>query len=89
MSSKISHVYYLTEYSFGRTILIWPKLHLTATSANAVNMSGFPAKGMMRNPKCVQSANRLIGIRRASRIAKRQSGASTGLLRLYEHNDGY
>jgi hypothetical protein len=72
MSSEISQVYYLTEYSFGRTILIWPKLCYRATSANAVSMFGFPAKGMMRNPKFAQSANRLIGIRPASRIAKRQ-----------------
>jgi hypothetical protein len=79
MSSKISQVYYLMEYSFGRTIQIWPKLRYRAISANAVSTPGFHAKEMMRNPRFAQSANRLTGIRRASRIAKRQSGARTGL----------
>jgi hypothetical protein len=79
MSSKIFQVYYLTEYHFGRTILIWPKLRYMATSENAVSTHGFHAKEMMRNPRFAQSANRLIGIRRASRTAKRQSEAETGL----------
>jgi hypothetical protein len=79
MSSKISQVYYLTEYIFGRTMLIWPKLRYRATSANGANTHGFRAKGMMRNPRCARAANRRIGTLPASRIAKRQSGARTGL----------
>lgn len=79
MSSKIFQVYYLTEYSFGRTMLIWPKLRYRAISANAVSTLGFRDREMTKNPKCARSANRLIGIRPASRTAKRQSGAETGL----------
>jgi hypothetical protein len=73
MSSKIVKIYYLTEYRFGRTMLIWPKLRYRAISANAVSTLGFHAKGMMRNPKFAQSASRLIGTLRASLRAKRQS----------------
>lgn len=80
MSSKIFQVYYLTEYSFGRTILIWPKLRYRATSANAVSTLGFHGKGMTKNPKSVQSANRLTGILPASLTAKRQSGAEHGFM---------
>ena len=65
MSSKIFQVYYLTEYRFGRTILIWPKSRFKATDANAVSTHGFHAKEMMRNPRFAQSANRRIGIDRA------------------------
>jgi hypothetical protein len=72
MSSKIVKIYYLTEYRFGRTMLIWPKLRYRAISANAVSTLGFHAKGMMRNPKFAQSASRLIGTLRA-RTAKRQN----------------
>jgi hypothetical protein len=79
MPSKIFKVYYLTEYSFGRTIQAWPKLRYRASSANAASTHGFPAKGMTRNQRCAQSASRLTGIRRASRTVKRQSGAETGL----------
>ena len=79
MSSKILEVYYLTEYSFGRTIQAWPKLRYRATSANDANTLGFRDREMTKNPKCAQSVSRLTGIRRASRIAKRQSGARTGL----------
>jgi hypothetical protein len=78
MSSKIFQVYYLAEYSFGRTILIWPKLRCRATSANAANTHGFHGKGMTKNPRCVRVVNRLTGILPA-RTAKRQSGAETGL----------
>jgi hypothetical protein len=74
MSSKIVEIYYLTEYRFGRTMLIWPKLRFKATDVNAVSTLGFPAKGMMRNPKFAQSVNRLIGTLRASQMEKRQSG---------------
>jgi hypothetical protein len=73
MSSKIFQVYYLTEYSFGRTILIWPKSRFKAINANAVSTHGFHAKEMMRNPRFAQSANRRIGTLRASQTAKRQS----------------
>lgn len=79
MSSKISQVFYLTEYSFGRTMSTWPKLRFKATSANAVSTHGFRDREMTKNPRCAQSASRLTGIRRASRKAKRQSGAETGL----------
>jgi hypothetical protein len=78
MSSKIVEIYYLTEYRFGRTMLIWPKLRFKATDVNAVSTLGFPAKGMMRNPKFARAANRLTGILPASRTAKRQSGAEHG-----------
>jgi hypothetical protein len=88
MSSKISQVYYLTEYIFGRTIQAWPKSRFKASSANAVSTLGFHAKEMMRNPRCVHAVSRLTGIRHASRTTKRQSGARQAL-RLYEHNDGY
>src|SRR6476646_11325039 len=73
MSSKIFQVYYLTEYSFGRTILIWPKLRYRAISANAVSTLGFHDREMTKNPKYAQSANRRIGTLRASQTAKRQS----------------
>jgi hypothetical protein len=79
MSSKIVEIYYLTEYRFGRTIQAWPKLRYRATSANAANTHGFHGKGMTRNPRCARVVNRLTGTPRASRIAKRQSGAKTGL----------
>jgi hypothetical protein len=74
MSSKISTVYYLTAYSFGRTIQVWPKSRFKATSANGANTHGFQGKGMTKNPRCVHAVNRLIGTPRASQIAKRQSG---------------
>ena len=73
MSSKISQVYYLTEYSFGRTIQAWPKLRYRATSANAVSTLGFRDREMTKNPRFAQSANRRIGILPASQTAKRQS----------------
>lgn len=79
MSSKLFQVYYLTEYSFGRTIQAWPKSRFKATSANGANTLGFHGKGMTKNPRCVRVANRLTGIHPASRTAKRQSGARTGL----------
>ena len=79
MSSKILTVFYLTEYSFGRTILIWPKSRFKATSANGANTLGFRDREMTKNPKSVRAVNRLTGIRRASRTAKRRSGAETGL----------
>jgi hypothetical protein len=78
MSSKIPQIYYLTEYSFGHTILIWPKLRYRATNANGANTHGFPGKGMTKNPKYVRAVNRRIGTVPA-RTAKRQSGAKTGL----------
>jgi hypothetical protein len=73
MSSKIPQIYYLTEYTLGHIIKAWPRSRYRATSANAVSTLGFPAKGMMRNPKFAQSVNRLIGTLPA-RTAKRQSG---------------
>lgn len=79
MSSKIVKICYLTEYTLGRIIKAWPRSRYRATSANAVSTLGFRDKGMTKNPRCAQSANRLIGIRPASRIAKRQSGARAGL----------
>lgn len=79
MSSKISKVYYLTLYSFGRTMTAWPKLRYKATSAKGVNTFGFHGKGMTKNPRCVHAVNRLTGIHPASRMVKRQSGARTGL----------
>jgi hypothetical protein len=72
MSSKIPQIYYLTEYSFGHTILIWPKLRYRATNANVANTHGFPGKGMTKNPKYVRAVNRRIGTVPA-RTAKRQS----------------
>jgi hypothetical protein len=74
MSSKIFRVYYLTEYSFGRTILIWPRSRYRATSANGANTLGFHGREMKMNQRCVRSVSRLIGIRPESRTEKRQNG---------------
>jgi hypothetical protein len=74
MSSKIFQVYYLTEYSFGRTIQAWPKLRYRATSANGANTLGFHGREMKMNQRCVRSVSRLIGIRPESRTEKRQNG---------------
>lgn len=74
MSSKISQVYYLTEYSFGRTIQTWPKLLYRATSAKDANTLGFRDREMTKNPRCARVVNRPTGIHPASRTAKRQSG---------------
>jgi hypothetical protein len=78
MSSKISQVYYLTEYIFGRTIQAWPKSRCKATGANAVSTLGFRDREMTKNPRCAQSVNLRIGTLRASQTAKRQS-AGNGL----------